>query len=50
MDSVAINQVVCPLAQLAELELQHPAVAESLMRTGPRSSSRYPSGKPPVVV
>lgn len=39
MDDVVINQVVCPLSRLAELELQHPAVAESLMTPGSRSSS-----------
>lgn len=39
MDDVVINQVVRPLSRLAELELQHPAVAESLMTPGSRSSS-----------
>ena len=39
MDDVVINQVVRPLSRLAELELQHPAVAESLTTSGPRSSS-----------
>lgn len=38
MDNAVINQVVRPLSWLAELE-QRPAVAQSFMTPGPRSSS-----------